>query len=271
MTAFAEVQAWMAGALRRRGDLGRDPEAVRTAPAIATGNDRLSPVEQLEIYREQFWLRHTGSLLEDFAGLAGILGQDAWQRLVEDYLEAHPPAAFSLRDLGDRLPAFVERATWLPHPVLCLDMARLEWAYVEVFDAADSSALDPKRLAAIPEAAWPTARLALAPALRLLAVSYPVAALRKRIRLEHEAVPLPAPEAQKLVVYRGADRNLYHEIVGEDAFALLSALREGVPLVAACERAMTEVPERAAAIEASLSDWFRDWAARAWIVGVEHD
>ena len=268
MTSLGETQAWMAEMLRRRRALTDDPEAVRTAPTFAAGNERLLPVEQVEIYREQFWLRHTSSLVEDFEGLGAVAGQANWERLIERYLEAHPPLSFSLRDLGDRLPAFVEAATWLPHHELCVDMARVEWAYVEAFDAPDAEPLDPGRLAAVPEAAWETAVLKLSPALRLLRVRYPVAALRKAIRTQPGAVAIPEREPQNLVVYRGATRNLYHQVLSNGPFSLLEALAAGTPLVEACQQAMRNVPEEARDIEASLGAWFKAWAENAWIVAV---
>src|SRR6188474_2074542 len=103
----------MAELLVRRRALARDPEVTAAAAERVTGNARLLPVDQVEIYREQFWLRHSASLVEDFPGLGGILGQDDWERLIEEYLEAVPPVAYSLRDLGERLPAFIETCEWL--------------------------------------------------------------------------------------------------------------------------------------------------------------
>lgn len=268
MTTLAGTQAAMASLLTRRHALPGSTEAEERAAQIAAGNARLSPAEQLEIYREQFWLRHTSCLVDDFAGLGAILGQAQWERLVEEYLLAHPPRSFSLRDLGDRMPEFVERSTWLPHHELCIDMARIEWCYVEVFDAADVSPLDPSTLAAIPEHEWPRARVQLSPALRLLKVRHPVAALRKAIRNHEHPIALPAGEPKSLVVYRGSDRNLYHQELGEAAFAVLEALRDGQGLVAACERAIATYPDAAAEVEASVGAWFRDWAAHAFVVGV---
>src|SRR5688572_337502 len=126
MGELAELQNWMASLLVRRRALPKDAEVTRAAVAYATGNDRLLPVDQVEIYREQYWLRHTASLVEDFPGLGGILGQRAWERLVEEYLVAFPPETYTLRDLGQRVPAFIESCEWLEHRELCRDMARLE-------------------------------------------------------------------------------------------------------------------------------------------------
>ena len=157
------------------------------------GNDRLLPVEQLDIYREQFWLRHTASLIEDFPGLGGIIGQEDWERLVEGYLTEHAPDSWTLRNLGARLPAYVARATYLPHHEVCVDMARLEWSYIELFDARDVAGIDPGKLSAIAEDAWERAVIVLNPALALLEVDYPVAELRRALR-EESIAPVPIPE-----------------------------------------------------------------------------
>src|SRR5204862_1087507 len=115
-----ETQEWMAVLLRRGRALTRDAGVVEAARLHIRGNDRLSPVEQLEIYREQFWLRHTASLLEDFPGLSGILGQADWERLVEAYLAETSLSSHSLRELGEALPAFVERSRSFSHHELCI-------------------------------------------------------------------------------------------------------------------------------------------------------
>lgn len=268
-----ELQLWMVDVLRNRRALFKDPGVTERSKQHFTGNDRLSPVEQVEIYREQFWLRHTSSLVEDFPGVGGILGQEDWERLVEEYLEATPPLSHSLRDLGDVLPAFIEKLDWLPHRELCMDMARLEWAYVEAFDADDHPPLDAQKLASMPESAWETATLVLHPSVRLLHVGYPVVALRKRIRKaedsnDHEHIPIPEPEAQNLVIYRSQNRNLMDEALPDGAFAMLEALGDGLPLVDACGRAMLELPDQSSEIEANVGAWFQLFAQKGFIVDV---
>ncbi len=265
--ALSELQSWMAELFRRRRALPKDRELAEHARRHVTGNDRLLPVEQLEIYREQFWLRHTSSLLEDFPGVAGILGQRDWERLIEEYLSDFPPRSPSLRDLGDRFAEHVARSDWLPHRELCTDMARLEWAYIEAFDAPDSAPLDPGAIAAIPETAWETARIELAPSVRLLAVAYPVADLRRSIRKSTESVPIPEPQPQKLVVHR-RERELWDRSVSPAGFALLSALQAGLALVPACEQVLAELPECASEIETGIGAWFQRWAELGFIARV---
>ena len=259
----------MAEQLRRRHALADDAETAELARRHIGENVRLAPVEQLEIYREQFWLRHTSSLVEDFPGLGGIMGQGAWQRLVEEFLEEHPPASYTLRDLGQKLPDFVATRDWLEHRELCVDMARLEWAYIDLFDAMDAARLDPQKLAQVPEGAWEDTGLVLNPALMLLRVGYPVATLRRQLREPAEGnVPIPHPEQQHLVLYRSAERELFHHAVSAGAYALLEALRDGLPLGHACERAIERAPGDAEKIQAEVSTWFEQWARLGWIVDV---
>lgn len=265
---LTELQVWMSALLRRRTRLEKDPLTTREAAARIGQNPRLSPVEQVEIYREQFWLRHSGSLLEDFPGLSGILGQEDWDRLIQGYLEAVLPTSYTLRDLGRELPAFIESCGWLPHQALCRDMARLEWAYTNLFDAPDCGQLDANKLASIPPEAWSQAQLVMNPALKLLQVEYPVAALRRRLREagDDESVPIPEAQPEQLVLYRGTNRGLYYRSVSRGAFALLSAANAGFSVVAAAEQAMNEVPDEP--IFASLGAWFREWGTLQWIIDV---
>src|ERR1700710_409227 len=128
MSELDEIQAFFAAQMRSRRALTKDAAVSEQAARFVSSTGRLSPVERLEIYREQFWLRHTSSLVEDFPGVSGILGQRAWQPLVEGYLAAHPPQSFTLRDLGLRFPEYIAAQPTLEQHDLCCDMARLELA-----------------------------------------------------------------------------------------------------------------------------------------------
>jgi len=273
VTDAAAIQARITSFLRRRKDLAHDEEARRFADEHLGGNDRLSAVEQLEIYREQFYLRHTASLVEDFPGVGGILGQSDWDRLVWDYLASIEPRSFDLGDLGAGLAAFAETRDWLEgRRDLVVDMARLEYAHTEVFDAPDAAPLDPAKLGAVPEDAWEHARLVTDPGLRLLAFRHPVLALRRTIlerneRHDTSALALPSPSPVFFAVHR---RNLaiFHDELAPHAFALLSALGRSEPLGHACESAARDAGVSVESLGAELEGWFSTWAARGYVVDI---
>jgi hypothetical protein len=240
-----------------------DADASQTAASHVAGSARMTPLEQLDVYREQFWLRHTKSLRDDFPSVQLVLGGvEAFDRLARDYLAAHPPDHFRLRDLSARMPAFLAITEPYASDALLADCARLEWALLEAFDAADAPPLDPSVVAAMREADWPNARLVLHPSLRFLELDFPVKDFREAVRAgETPARPGRAPSSY--VVYRKAEK-LFVEQVEVGAMRLLHTLSGGAPLGAAAEDAARFDPS----VEAKIGVWFQRWVTLSWIVTV---
>jgi hypothetical protein len=173
-----------------------------------------------------------------------------------------------LRDLGAQLPEVIGRASWLPHRALCQDMARLELAYIEAFDARDTAALDAQRLAALPEEQLPHAKLVVAPCVRLLEVAYPVADLRRALRAEgHEPVAIPEPRAQNLVVYR-SNRRLWDMALSQPAYQLIASLQQGEPFGEAAERAAAGSAEAEAEVGTQIGSWLSEWTKKGLLCDV---
>ena len=159
-------------------------------------NDRLSSFERLEIYNRQYWFRLISALSEDFPTLNAVLGPRRFDPLILAYLNENPSTSWTLRDLGAKLPNFLES-----HPEfagrrhrLAVDVARLEWAYVDAFDRKHRTPLAAEEAQAI----GPDSKLSLQPHLQLLELSYPVDGLVLAIK-KH------APETE--IVSNAANRS----------------------------------------------------------------
>ncbi|HEY6460418.1 MAG TPA: hypothetical protein VIY73_09710, partial [Polyangiaceae bacterium] len=150
---------------------------------------------------------------------------------------------------------------------LALDAARLDWAFMEAFDAPDSPPFDPRVLASTPEDAWPGARIDLHASLRTLALGHPVHDLRLAV-LTGASPARPPAVATCIVVYRDAAHALRSVAVEPGALALLDALRAGTPLGDACEAAARAGGEDSLDVGARLGGWFQQWTASGWIRGV---
>jgi len=276
---LALVQEFMAGALQKHGSLVDEPGLKPMTMAVIAGNARLSPVEQLDIYREQFWLRHIGSLRDDYPSLVHILGDERFEDLCRAYVKEHPPTSFTLRDLGDQMASFIHAEAPWKEDHLLFDIARLEWAFIEAFDAADAPPLDASTLASASEEAWVGARLRLQPSMQRLALDYPAHELRGRVRAGEDPERPPAKRVH-VVIYRAglghetstaAERaTLQYIEVDAMAFELLEALAMGAPLGPACEvLALAHGVTDSAAMEARVGGWFQQWAAYGWISRVD--
>lgn len=274
MKTLAAQQEALAALLRRSAPVVGDPEASALAERVAVGDERMSSARRVDVYREQFFLRHVGVLRDDFAAVAHLLGDDAFDALARRYLEAHPPESSSLRDLGHALPAFVTREAPYAGDLLLEDLARFEWAFVEAFDAADAPPLDAGALAAIPEHAWEDARVIMHPAVRLLALRTPAHRYRTEARASSSRSPDAAPRPPFvddgpawIVVRRGPEKLAFAE-EPEEAFGVLASLAEGAPLGLACARG-AEASLAPGSFAASLGAWFQRWTAWGIFTRVE--
>lgn len=260
---LGDLQAMFAEALPTHAPIAKHAEWSARGENAFGGSARLSPIEQLEVYREQFWLRHVHCLAEDFPVLHALVGEAKFEALVADYLAAHPPKHFQLRHLGDRLADFLGARD----DALLANLARLEWAYIDAFDAADAPPLDPNAVAAIPEDAWTNARLRLHPSLQLLRLAYPSHEMRAAWWEDRDARPIARVERAPatVAVYRRAFL-LYTESMAPLAFEMLERLARGETLGAAGDSLAQSSGED---VESKVGEWFARWAGLGWISAVE--
>lgn len=288
MSSLSELQYWLLNQLSRPVRLSGDASTVAQADRYLAACGELAPIEQIEIYRRQYWLRHTASLLEDFPVLSRLLGQAEWERLVESYLN-ELPRSWTLRDLGAGLAAHVRQRPETPRQALCADMAALEWAFIEVFDAPFTPGIDSCRLRQLKAEDWLDVKVQLSPSLRLLRLSHPVAELRAQWRntvtsspshseqhglgqskppVPSSPIATPPTTPHDLVVSR--DRHLrlaWHRVQPLEA-ELMRTLEAEPTLVAACRTLAERHAQSDVELERHLAAWLASWARKDWISDV---
>jgi hypothetical protein len=263
--------------LQPRWSDGRSTASV--AADFVKPNSRLTSVERLEIYARSYWFRVLDCLCDDYPGLRAILGQRRFLKLATAFLADFPSASFSLRNLGGRLPRFVEDQPALsaPHTALAIDMARFEWAQVLAFDGP---ALPTLTQDDILDAGPTRLRVALQPYLTVMECAYPVdhfALALKKTALRGEAsntltsMPrsrraarprLPRPARTFVAVHR-QDNMLYFNDLQPEAYSILTALRDGRTLSAACAGALRD-SDPAIDWASRIQEWFKTWQALGW-------
>jgi hypothetical protein len=216
---------------------GRFWQAVATRPgrleaaaellAVSEPSPTLDAAGRLQVYADAYFWRLRGVLAEDFPRTAALLGPERFETLAGDYLRRHPSAHPSLRHLGDALPGFLARALpSLPH---LTDLARLERARTDVFDAADDTPLATEDLRRVAPGDWPRIRFLPVRALRIVQLDWPVLALWD----DDAAVPAaPAPTAVR--VWRGADHRVFHAGLDARAARALGSILAGEPFAVVC-------------------------------------
>jgi hypothetical protein len=277
----AAVMAPLTGELTTRKRRADGAVMEREAAAFIKPNDRLTSLERLEIYNRQYWFRLFDSLEEDFPGLLAVLGRKQFERVTRAYLEACPSISYTLRDLGSRLCEFLAANPQLtaPRTTLALEVARLEWTHIEVYDAAQLPMPTPEFLASVSG----ETRFQLQPSLRLLELSYPVddlliavrqgagssdfstnnAVVQRRSRAVRRVANLDRAKLW-LAVHR-QDFTVFYKRLQVEEYRMLAAMQSGAPLeevfAAAGFEDSTPDEERAA----FLQQCFYQWSVLGWL------
>lgn len=278
------LQRLMASAVMRPLDAGDRADrtwidgssAERIADEWIKPNDRLSAFERLQIYNRQYWFRLLDCLYEDFPGLRAVLGNRRFLQVIRSYLEATPSESFLLRNLGNQLPGYLRanRKLTEPYSAVAAEMASLEWAQAEAFDAASRPAVTARRLAGkSPEAIF----LQLQPHLTLLDLRFAVDEWAIRILREEDQLragasnavadspPLSSrraiggriPRQRKWLAVHRVDNEVFFKPINRKQFEILTAIQSGESLGAACLAAGKVRPER-------LREWFQSWTTLGW-------
>lgn len=228
--------------------------------------DRLTPVDRVGIYHSMYLLRMHDALDKDYAALRHFLGDHGFFRLISDYVQLYPSRSYSLNRLSDHLPEFVETGSGLKRRAFCHDLARLECAMAQVFDAPETKPLSESQIAAVPAEAWEGARLKTIEAFRLMTFRYPVNAYLQTLRDDNHDHPRPRQKSEWLAIYR-KDYAVWRLSLSREAHDLLAELAMGVRLGEALEAALRR--GRRSLTADALSRWFRDWVSGGVFASIE--
>ena len=243
------------------GEAGRDGAELHAA---IVSTPALDAAGRLEVYANAYFFRILGVLEEQFRILAKALGADEFNDLVTSYLAVFPPSRPSLRHAGERLAGFVAEheaaASFRERHPYAADLARLEWALADAFDARDVAAATRDEFAAIAPEAWAELRLRLQPCVALLDVAWPVHDLRRVLDdAATDALPSLRPRTCTICVWRRDERVFTRALDALEASALRALARGrsfGDVIEATAARSNSEeAPRRAAAW---LERWLRD-------------
>jgi len=272
---LGRLQRWLQQVVVHPGDTR---EAVASAGArklvprrrvgeVILPSATLRPEERLAIYHDMYILRMEEALQSDYPALQHLLGDAGFRALVTGYVRAHPSRSYSLNFLGRHLPDYVRRAPGLRRRAFCHDLARLEQAVAEVFDAPEEAPLRADAVAAVPAEAWAGARLRPIAAFRLLAFAYPVNAYLQSVRDEEHAHPATTRRPSWVAVSRRG-YTVWRQDLTREGYGLLRRIVGGETVGDAVAAALRDRRGRGTG-ESELFDWFRGWVGAGIFRDVE--
>lgn len=193
--------------------MGRDSEIdghIRDHGAISADT-------RLNIYRNAYQVRFWETIDTDHPILGTYLGDDLFNQMVHDYIDAYPSTFRSLRNFADRLPQFLtEDETLKAYPHVA-ELARFERELIAAFDAADAQQAERQQLIDLDPEKWPILKLEFHPSVRVFSTPYNVVDIWQHIKAERTP-PEPVQQDETWLLWRNRER--LTEFVSVDSFEL---------------------------------------------------
>jgi hypothetical protein len=281
------------------------PLAAADIEQIIEPSKALSSLDRLRVYAGAYYARLLECLREVFPVVSRTMGDAIFDHFALSYLQTYPSQSYTLGKLGERFAQFLEEtrpsepdaaaaaeaglaADW---PQFVVDLAKLEWTVGEIYDGPGMekrAGLTADDLAKIPAERWPSAKIELAPCVRLLRFRFPVNTFYARVReLERvdaselpdetsndvsveEALANPAAEETFLALSR-RDYVVWRYPLSRAQFALLSALSRGETIESSITAASAASGLGDDEFAAALHRWFAEWTANQFFAGVSVD
>jgi hypothetical protein len=260
------------------GHAGPEAAMISDAAALVTGDARASAGERIHVYQHMYQARLVEALEAQFPRASRWLGAEAFAEVVAAYVADEPSRHPSLRFVGRRFPDWLAaRAPAEARRPALADLARLEWAREDVFDAADETTLSLDTVRAWPLERFGEIPLRLVIAHRRLRLARPVAALwdaigpaeraaEASVLDEAAAVAASAPDGESLLLVWRQGIAVFHRAVDTAEAAALDRIAQGTTFGAICEMLSHDRPEQEAVAQAFT--WLSTWTADELLVAV---
>lgn len=216
---------------------------------------------RLRVYADAYRLRLIEVLGNDFPVLRARIGDEDLADWGEAYLRTHPSPHKSVRWFGRDFPEWLQGTD-----PLAAQLARFEWQQGEAFDSADAPELGLDIVAALPASRWPSLRLHLQPALRLLRLPASVPALANAFNRGETLPELCNDDPADWLLWRKG-LQVHWRRLGSDEAELLQQVRAGATFSQLCDRLAkfhADVPLRAAGL-------LKRWLNEGLVASIEHE
>jgi hypothetical protein len=255
-------------------DLARQQSEFQRA--ILTGDDAIlgeipdSPKETREtlfgVYRYAYASRLIEAMRNDHKLLHIYLGDEMFDEVGQSYVAAYPSQHPNLRWFSSDLPEFLKSAEpYSKYPVLS-DLAALEKALNDAFDAQEAPVIGVADMACFAPESWGSLSFTPHPSAQRLNLSTNAAAVWLALKADEDPPdPQLLDEPGRLLVWRQDVTPVFHQLSAEEAM-MWDEAANGIPFGVLCSMLATyDDPDGAAARGAG---YLHGWVTAGLLTGV---
>jgi hypothetical protein len=199
-----------------------------TVAEFVAGDARIPRDLRLAIYSHAYRARLVEALASDYEQLQTLMGEAEFTECCHHYIDQYPSTHFSLRWFGRHFPQYLGYAADGGVHDWPAEMAQLEWAFVNAFDAANVEVVTEADVATVAPEAWPTLAMQFHPSVQVVTLWWNTLG-RWRAAKHDEAIP----EAQRLdaptdcLLWRDGLTTQFRSLPADEATALRVAMAGG--------------------------------------------
>jgi len=229
-----------------------------------------SPKEKREtlfaVYRHAYSARLVEAMRSEHELLHAYLGDEAFDQMARAYIASHPSQNANLRWFSTALPDFLRSTKpYRGHPVIS-ELAALEKALNDAFDAQDCEVLTLAAMAGFVPERWNDLRFRPHPSAARLDLSTNASTIWLALKSEETPPEAGAPaEPCRLLIWRQDVTPMFRELAPEEAM-MWDEAASGIPFGVLCSMLATyDDPDGAAARGAG---YLHSWITAGLLAGV---
>jgi hypothetical protein len=206
-------------------------------PAGCVGPDGRPDTKRFAVYRNNVAASLIEALGDSFPAVRRLVGEECLRTTAGTYIARDPPRSPVLLEYGAGFPDFLAGFEPLAQLPYLPDVARIERAWLEAYNAPEAEALDPMVLARVAEDRAGDLRFTLHPSVRIVRSEFPALSIwRTNVAAGSPRVVSLDSGAEDALLAR-LDPEVEVRAMRPGAAALLSALIRGKTLAEATEAA----------------------------------
>lgn len=183
----------------------------------------LTARQRLNIYRNNVNISLRESLQAVYPVVNRLVGDDFFKLMAHEYRKKHPSLSGNLHEFGKHFSSFTAEFAPASQLAYLPDVAKLEWAYHQVFHAAEHPAFDLEKLQTVPPEKYGELFFKLNPASQLLKSDFPVVRIWKANRVQDHDGSASHEDSETIYLDEGGNRILVLRKDQDTEIQLLSA------------------------------------------------
>jgi hypothetical protein len=242
------------------------PSAIEAA---VESTRMMSAHERLHIYANAYRMRLKEALQTDFEKLHGYLGDVQFDALMNHYIDLYPSHTTSLRYFSENLPAMLGDNPPYNEFSEVVELAMIEQAFGNSFDADNADYLKLEDFAAVPEQVWPGLQFSFQPSLQILPCRTNAFAIWKALAAEKSPPEKQLKgETEHWVIWRRSDLISHYRPLQAAEKAALTAALSGDNFAVICETLLAFFSEQDTPMRAI--GFLQSWVQEEMLAGLDY-